>query len=74
MDELICGTNPLLRMEASPEGATYPHLYRPLHRGEMLRGWKLARRSSDRGLPALGESCSADKPQGVPLDLLVPRP
>jgi 1,4-dihydroxy-6-naphthoate synthase len=56
-----------LRMEPSPRGELYPHLYRPLGRGEILRGWRLRASGAGHALPVLGESTSGDNPQGLSL-------
>ena len=54
-----------LRLETSREGASFPHLYRALEQGEVLRWWKLEARLGRWVLPVLGLVADDDDPQGT---------
>jgi uncharacterized protein (DUF952 family) len=55
-----------LRVEASRGGAGFPHLYRALHEGEVLRWWSLERRGQGWALPCLSATAEEDEPEGAP--------
>ena len=54
-----------LRVEASRGGAGFPHLYRALHEGEVLRWWTLEARLGRWLLPVLELVADEDQPQGT---------
>jgi len=57
-----------LKVEVSRGDQAFPHVYRALRAGEVLRTWRLER-SSEEGwaAPALGAEASGDQPPGTPL-------
>ena len=54
-----------LRVEASRGGAQFPHLYRALEQGEVLRWWTLETRAGRWVLPGLGLMADEDQPHGA---------